>query len=327
MVGVQEYLEQARDTTVGRTLKTKDAHFDDVKEAISNRFDKVRKEHETDLIQSFKEANPKYKNWDMETEIIHHQKSLTEQLATPKTEAKIEEGVNVDVDYRLKYKKNEKGPWLEVPKEKWQRLSEESFAKVTSYEPKQFREALSTADKARFDQMSNSEQLAFYHEKSNWKATDKFQIEASRDNSDQYVDLKTGKKQQLPKDEINIVNVKKGYAKLKDAEAHGEMYHAKVKDEINAGNKSDAFVQAKKAVVECEQVREGYGKQNIKYGKLDPKLKEGMKLIKDNAEVIGRGDTKTMAVVEKGLNLLGFKGLEDFSSKVSSQIGALKWLK
>jgi hypothetical protein len=313
MMDVQEALKLQQDTRTMRTLKTGNpAEVGEVRTALGNTLKDVKKMHEADLIQKVRATNPALKNVEMQVEEISTRGKTTE--------------FSTDRDYRLVYK-DKNGQLREVPKEQWQHLSQESFAEVTSYNPNQFRASLSTAEKARFDQMSRSEQLDFYQQKSNWKATDKAHIEASPDYSDQSVDLKTGKRKQLKGKEINIINVYDGYAKLNDPVAHGQMYHAKVKAELNAGNKCEAFVQSKKGVEALEHCREGYGKQNIKYGKLPPNLKEGMKLIKDNAEGIGRGDTARMAKVEKGLKDLDFKDLDDFSNKVSSQIDAIEWLK
>jgi len=310
MMDLDEAMKLQQDTRTMRTLKNgKPAEVGEVRVALHNTLKDVKKMHDADVIQKFKADNPRLKTAEMRIEDISTRGKTTE--------------FSTDRDYRLVYK-DAKGNWKEVPKEQWQHHSRESFAEVTAYSPDKFRASLSAADKARFDKMTRTDQLDFYQQKSNWKATDKAHIEASRDYSDQHVDLLTGKRRQLSNDEINILKVYDGKAKLIDPESHGQMYHSKVVAEVNAGNKPEAFVQSKKGIEAVEHIRGGYGKQNLKIGQLDPKLQQGMTLVKENAEVIGRGNTAKMAEVEKGLKDLGFKDINDFSDKVSSQIGSLK---
>jgi len=306
LMDLDEALKLQQDTRAMRALKSGEAP--DIRKALGNTLKDVKKMHDADVIQKFKAGNPRLKDAEIRIEDISTRGKTTD--------------FSTDRDYRMVYK-NKKDNWVEVPKEQWQHHSQESFAEVTVYNPNKFRASLSTAEKARFDKMARTEQLDFHQQKSNWKATDKAHIEASRDYSDQHVDLKTGTRRQLPEDEINILNVYRGKAKLIDPEAHGQMYHSKVVAELNAGNKPEAFVQAKKGGEALEHIRVGYEKQKLNIRKLNPKLQKGIELVKENAESIGRGNTRLMTEIEEKLKDLGFQNINDFSYKVSSQIGGL----
>lgn len=212
--------------------------------------------------------------------------------------------INTDRDYRLLHRAgvdaNGNELWFEVPKEKWMDLSYNEFGKLSN----------KPADVYEHDWAERHLQMV----------TDKYHIEASPDYSDQVIDRSTGKPKKV---RPNILEVKEGRSRLIDSEGLGNMYHEKVHASLRVGQQSEAVAQCKKSVDSLVKVRKGYEMQNLDVGKLPPSIEQGMELVRQ-APTSQRATPEIMAKLDADLRDLNFKGIEDFSNKLSGQYHALK---
>jgi hypothetical protein len=229
--------------------------------------------------------------------------------------------VNTDRDYRVLYRRPGSSEWMEVPKELWLDKSKEVFAEVTQAERP-----------ANWDRMSEKNQKQFFtdhYERHGQRGTDKYDIEASIDYSDQYLDPfgnKRGLNAETASQEnalrsTNIENVKNGNGVLKDPEGLGLMYQQKVLNSLDGGNIAEAAAQAKKAVKSIDSVRSGYERQGYKLHQLSPKLREAMWEV-DNSP---SGLDANPQILNAKLRKLGFRdGLTGFAERMKSEFESLK---
>ncbi len=287
-----------RDPSMVRALKDAPA---DVQNAFSNTREAIYRQHDTAVVQHVKDTMP-----DMKNRMVKVVEFRTPGASGP--------SLNTDRDYRVCYysynQQKGKGEWIEVDRRKWEGQSYSTFARLTG---------------GPTDSQEASKKWAERHQQ---LATDKTHSEASRAFTDQAT-IWNPKTRQFEKVQVvpNIVRVKSGQAgvSLDDPAGLGLMYQQKVAD---AHHKHEAFVQAQKAVVELDAVRDGYTKQKRNVGVLPPSMVEGMSaILRVNAQLKkdpNRRDPKAIAEAEKTLQANGFSSLGDFMKKLSGQFESLK---
>lgn len=238
---------------------------------------------------------------------------LSKKLGIPPEDLKIDDfrtpggagsNINTDRDYRMLYRAgkdaNGNDIWFEVPKEKWQDISYNTFGQLTG----------KPAGMSDLEWAQKHLQLA----------TDKAHIEASPDYSDHAIDPKTGQKTII---KPNIISVEEGKSRLFDSTALGNMYHEKVHASLRMGQLSEAVAQCKKGVDTLNKVRAGYDMQGLNTGNLPKSLQDGMELVK-RTPVDQSATPEVLKKFNDDLQNLGFHGLEDFSNKLASQFESLK---
>jgi hypothetical protein len=250
----------------------------------------IQKAHDQDLIA-----------WISKNEGIPPQNIKIDDFRTPGAQGF---SLNTDRDYRVVVRKG-KGPngkdmWIELSTKKWANQSKEIWAKHSD-KPHD----VSAEDWAR---------------KTQQMPTDKYHIEASPDYSDQAIDFKTG---EIVNVEPNILKVKRGEAKLLDPDALGNMYHEKVNASIRDNNIPESYAQCKKGVESLNHVRHGYEKQGLQINKLPENIQKGMEVIK-KVPVDDTATPERLEFVQKQLEALNFKDVNDFSTKLSAQFSDLK---
>lgn len=271
-------------------------------------------------MRSLKKASPELQdafNRTREAMYKQHDDSVkakvAEQTGIPAEDLRIDDfrtpggagsNINTDRDYRLLYRAgkdaNGNDIWFEVPKERWQDISYNTFGQLTGKPP----------------HISDLE----WAQKHLQLATDKAHIEASPDYSDHAIDPHTGQKTII---RPNIIAVEEGCSRLFDSTALGNMYHEKVHASLRMGQLSEAIAQCKKGVDTLNKVRTGYEMQNLDTGRLPDSIKKGMEIVK-KAPTDQTATPEVMAKFNQELKEAGFHSLEDFSNKLASQFESLK---
>jgi hypothetical protein len=255
--------------------------------------------------------------------------------------------INTDRDYRVLYQ-NEKGQWIEVPRQYWQNFSTEQFANASGYTPDKLRQIASPADLKVWQNWNPAEhngQTLDQAMKEKWQelhqqlATDKYHPEASIDFSDQA--RIQGELSQVGQ---NIKDVKQGQAVLQDAERLGMMYNEKADAYLRldsamnpGGNKLEAAAQLNKGIGMLDDVRKGYQQlyggfgQNAPIGKLSPRFQKAADAIKSLAPFDKTITPEQITQVENQLKELGFgtganpgNPLKDFKEALDAQFQSLK---
>ena len=196
-------------------------------------------------------------------------------------------GVGADRDFRVTMQ-NPDGTWREVPSELWKEESNRIVSKLSGGRS--------------LDQL-------------NWRATDRFDIEASPDYATQNGQI------------ANITRVIRGKTTLKDSKQFGNMWQQKMSgvelDEegrLIAAPPLEGVAQAQKACSTLTAVRGGYQQQGYNVGNLTPQMQKGIQIVQ-GADVTGTGDYNS---VNQALQKAGFKdGFNEFANKVASQFQAL----
>ncbi len=188
------------------------------------------------------------------------------------------------------------------------------------------RQGYSQEQIARFQQQTLSREQIDHQawaETHNQLFTDKFHIEASRDNSDQA--FKAFNRRLSPVQETeNIVKAQKGEAQLVDPEGNARMW--KEKPEFYHRNKPEAIAQAQKGIAGYMKVRDGYRAQNIEPPPIKDSISRAMEIIV-RAPVGVDATPEIMDRVESDLQALGFRDLRDAHNKIAYQYELLKWSK
>ncbi len=202
-----------------------------------------------------------------------------ESFSTPH---KAGSAVGADRDFRVTMQ-NPDGTWREVSADLWRNQSNRIIGRLSG---------------------GNSLQQL------NWRATDRFDIEASPDYATQNGQIS------------NIVNVIRGKSTLRDPAQFGNMWHQKMTG-IEPGHSAprlEGVAQAQKAVSTLNAVRGGYRQQGYRVGNLTPQMERGMNIIK-GADVTGTGNFES---VDRALRGAGFTGgFDEFANKVAGQFQAL----
>jgi hypothetical protein len=204
------------------------------------------------------------------------------RVETFSTPGKSGSGVGADRDFRVTMQ-NPDGTWREVPAKLWRQESNRIAGTLSGGRSLQ--------------------QL-------NWRATDRFDIEASPDYATQNGQI------------ANITKVVRGKTTLMDSKQFGNMWHQKMSG-IEPGHTVpplENVAQAQKACNTLNSVRSGYRKQGYNVGTLTPQMQKGMQIVQ-GADVTAAGDYDS---VNQALQNAGFKGgFSDFANKVASQFQAL----
>ncbi len=221
----------------------------------------------------------------------------------------------IDRDYRIMREVPDpadpsKKVWTEVPRGMWQDDSHRIFAEQTGG-PTGPNNARTRAAQAKHAQ--DHQQLA----------TDQFHEQACRDMSDQFYvpgkngrlvkvqrigpDPKTGEMRPLS----NLDLVESGNGRLHSGKELGDTYKSKVfpngpdgKPILGPDGKPalgvDSITQAQKGAHTLEAVRDGYTKQGINPGPLDPKLRQGMNIVNQGASMKWDPETTNRALEQAG---------------------------
>ncbi|MCZ7660781.1 MAG: hypothetical protein M5U07_24500 [Xanthobacteraceae bacterium] len=267
----------------------------------------VYKPHDQMLIERLRQSSPE----------LADKKLMVHEFRTP---GKAANPINTDRDFRV-LMQDADGKWIEVPKAKWEAQSNDAFAELTFFD----------ASKCPKD-MTPAQQKAWWAERHGHTPTDRAFREASRDYSDQAVDLASGRRTQLDQPRIaDLKDIAAGKApvpqqpvRLADPQALAQQFHEKVAGNLRRGDPFEAIAQAQKGVDTLDTVRKAYGAQGIPSGNLPGNLRQAMDLVKAS-DLPGRPDAAALARLNGDLGRLGFAGLDDFSHKLSSQFEALKW--
>jgi hypothetical protein len=135
-------------------------------------------------------------------------------------------------------------------------------------------------------------------------------------------DPKTGEMRPL----TNIECVENGDGRLISGEKAGETYQDKVADSMTTGLDGkpqptlDAITQANKAGESLDGCRSGYEKQGLNPGQLDPKVAQGMNIIKQGAEM-GWTPAETDRALRQQAGIDG--GLKEYMDRVAKGFAQL----
>ena len=226
-------------------------------------------------------------------QLIAHVRTLPEykgrvvRVETFSTPGKSGSGVGADRDFRVTMQ-NPDGTWREVPADLWRERSN-----------------------AIVGELSGGRSL----HQLNWRATDRFDIEASPDYATQNGQV------------ANVTRVRSGKTLLKDERQFGNMWQQKMtgveldKDgHVLRAPPLENVAQAQKACSTLTAVRSGYKQQGYNVGSLTPQMQRGMQIVQ-GADVTATGNYNA---VNEALQQAGFKGgFNDFANKVASQFQAL----
>jgi hypothetical protein len=241
-----------------------------------------------------------------------------------RTPGKTANPLNTDRDFRV-LRQDAKGDWIEVPKSRWEKQSNEVFGDLTYF------------DKSKCPQgLSPDQQKAWWAEQHGHTPTDRAFREASRDYADQTTSALTGQRIQLGEARIaDLKNIASEAAKgnpppagarltLSDPDGLADMFRAKIGGQLSRGDPFEAIAQAQKGVETLDTVRKAYGAQGISIGTMPGPLREAMDLVAA-ARLPAHADAAALRTLEDQLGGLGFGGIDDFGQKLASQFGALKW--
>ncbi|MBI3926860.1 MAG: hypothetical protein HY319_15090 [Armatimonadetes bacterium] len=214
------------------------------------------------------------------------------RVETFSTPGKSGSGVGADRDFRVTMQ-NPDGTWREVPAATWRDESNR---------------ILGTLSGGR-----SLQQL-------NWRATDRFDIEASPDYATQNGQIS------------NFTQVVRGRSVLRDPKQFANMWQQKMTGVEPVQSKSGSpptwhaapplenVAQAQKACSTLNAVRRGYQQQGYNVNHLTPQMQKGMQIVQ-RADVTAMGDYNS---VNQALQNAGFKGgFNDFANKVAGQFQAL----
>ncbi|MFH0998695.1 MAG: hypothetical protein V1844_24865 [Pseudomonadota bacterium] len=223
-----------------------------------------------------------------DAQLIDHVRSLPEyqgrvvRVETFSTPGKSGGGVGADRDFRVTMQ-NPDGTWSEVPSRLWRDQSNNIVRNLSGGRTLQ--------------------QL-------NWRATDRFDIEASPDYATQNGQI------------ANITNVIRGKSTLRDPAQFGNMWQQKMSG-VESGHSVpplEGVAQAQKACNTLNAVRGGYEQQGYNIGNLTPQMQKGIQIVQ-NANVTATGD---FSQVNQALQKAGFNGgFNEFANKVAGQFHAL----
>lgn len=297
---VQKNPHQVRALKQGGSLSTQEAFNNTLR-------NEVYKPHDQMLLERLRQTNPE----------LADKKLMVHEFRTP---GKSANPINTDRDFRVLMQNNE-GKWVEVPKTQWEKHSNDVFGELTYF------------DRSKCPQnMTLDQQKAWWAEQHGHTPTDRAFREASRDYSDQAIDLITGRRTQTAQPRIaDLKDIASGKVpppaqpvKLADPQALAQQFRDKVDGNLRRGDPFEAIAQAQKGVDTLDTVRKAYTTQGLPAGELPGNLRQAMDLVKQSNLPV-HPDAGTLHRLENDLGRLGFSGLDDFSHKLSSQFEGLKW--
>ena len=283
-------------------------------EAFNNTLrNEVYKPHDQMLLERLRQSHPDLADAKLQ---VH-------EFRTP---GKTANPLNTDRDFRV-LMQDAKGDWIEVPKSRWEKQSNDVFGELTFFDPAKCPKELSPA-----------QQKAWWAEQHGHTPTDRAFREASRDYSDQATSALTGQRIQLG--EARIADLKHiaseaakgnpppvgGRVTLADPDGLADMFRAKIDGQLSRGDPFEAIAQAHKGVETLDTVRNAYGAQGIPTGTIPAPLRKAMDLVAESG-LPAHADANALRVLENKLGGLGFGGIDDFGQQLASQFGALKWAK
>jgi hypothetical protein len=268
----------------------------------------VYKPHDQMLLERLRQSNPE----------LADKKLMVHEFRTP---GKTANPINTDRDFRVLVQ-DDAGKWIEVPKAKWERHSNDVFGDLTFFDLAKCPKGLNPA-----------EQKAWWAEQHGHTPTDRAFREASRDYSDQAIDA-FGRRTQIGAPRIaELKDIASGRIapptqpmKLADPQALAQQFHEKVTGNLRRGDPFEAIAQAKKGVETLDAVRKAYDVQKLPIGDMPANLRGAMDAVA-RSNLPAHADAAALAAFEDTLRNHGFRSLEDFSGKLSSQFEALKWAK
>ncbi|KAA5595977.1 hypothetical protein [Blastochloris sulfoviridis] len=275
----------------------------------------VYKPHDQMLLERLRQSTPE----------LADRKLMVHEFRTP---GKTANPINTDRDFRVLVQ-DDAGKWIEVPKAKWEQHSNDVFGELTFLDPSKCPKGMNPA-----------EQKAWWAEQHGHTPTDRAFREASRDYSDQTIDA-FGRRTQIETPRIaelkDIASKADDIAagripppaqpvRLADPQALAQQFHEKVTGNLRRGDPFEAIAQAKKGVETLDAVHKAYGAQRLPIGELPANLRSAMDAVA-KSNLPAQADAAALAAFEDTLRGHGFRSLEDFSGKLSSQFEALKWAK
>jgi hypothetical protein len=265
----------------------------------------VYKPHDKELIRRLKETHPE----------LADSKVVVHEFRTP---GKASSGINTDRDFRVMFK-NERGEWLEVPRESWEKDSHDIFSKLTGYDANKCPSGLTDVQKK-----------AWWAEQHGHTATDRTFREACPDYSDQLIDAATGQKVRGTPRIEELKDIASGKAgvlenplRLRDPGAIGQQFDEKIAGNLRRGDPFEAVAQAQKGVSTLDAVRKAYDAQGLKAGELPERLSDAMALIRAS-NLPAKPNAHELAALQEGLENLGFSSLDEFGKSLSGQFDSLK---
>ena len=285
----KKLLELMRDPESVRTIKNHGTP--EVKKIFESARNKIYKQHDAKLKDFIKQ-----KYGIPESDIV------IDDFRTPGSDAN---SVNTDRDYRVLRKVTKADgstQYIELQRPNWVEQSYEIFGEVTG-KPKE---------------LSHTE----WAEKHQQRGTDRFDAEASSDYSDHTYNPKTGEVEVVSS---NIKKVKSGETTLINAEEMGNMYKNKVDDAVKNGTIPEAYAQLQKSIKTLEDVRSGYGKQNLDIPEMDTKLKTALAYAKKiKTDVTGALDPQNVKNMENQIKSMTGYDLNKMTQEIDKNFKALK---
>lgn len=262
----------------------------------------IKKIFETARNKIYKQHDAKLKDFIKQKYGIPESDIVIDDFRTPGSDAN---NVNTDRDYRVLRKVTKADgstQYIELQRTNWVDQSYEIFGEVTG-KPKE---------------LSHTE----WAEKHQQRGTDRFDTEACSDYSDHTYNTKTGEVEVL---DSNIKKVKRGEARLISAEEMGNMYKDKVENAVKNGTIPEAYAQLQKSIDTLEQVRSGYGKQNLDIPELDTKLKTALAYAKNiKTDVTGALDPHNVKTMENQIKAMTGYDLNKMTQEVEKSFKDLK---
>ncbi|MCC7520898.1 MAG: hypothetical protein IT220_04625 [Flavobacteriaceae bacterium] len=285
----KKLLELMRDPESIRTIKNHGSP--EVKKIFESARNKIYKQHDAKLKDFIKQ---KYG--------IPESDLIIDDFRTPGADSN---NVNTDRDYRVLRKVTKSDgstQYIELQRPNWVEQSYEIFGEVTG-KPKEL----------------SATEWATKHQQ---RGTDKFDAEASSDYSDHTYNPKTGEIEVL---DSNIKKVKNGEGRLISAEEMGDMYKNKVENAVKNGTIPEAYAQLQKSIHTLEEVRSGYGKQNLELPEMDAKLKTALAYAKNiKTDVAGALDPQNVKNMESQIKQMTGYDLNKMTQDIEKSFKDLK---
>jgi len=151
--------------------------------------------------------------------------------------------------------------------------------------------------------------------------TDKHHMEASADNSDQAF-IKAEQKLDKVQVEANVRAAGRGETMLQDPEGFARMWVEK--SHFYDQNPPEALAQSQKGIAIMMKVRDGYRVKGLTPPPLTEQTIKAMELV-TRAKVGADATPETIAEINRQMQGLGYKGLNDGLAKIAYQNELLKW--
>jgi hypothetical protein len=333
-------LEQLADTAASRTAKQAPA---DVQQAIINTRQDLIYQPADDATVAAVKNNPDFQGWQRQNGLF-----ADPEMDSFQTPGKNGPSLGADRDARLVVVAAD-GSKVEVPRQLWENQAYQDFYNQTS---QMYPQSMLTPEAMPelFERVNNLQYLKgmgltddqimarAWAEEHNQLFTDRYHIEASADNSDQFASVA---KIELPDPgnmygnkppsdividrytgDANVISVAKN-VELADPTDYARMWQQKIQAYTEVGNNAEAIAQCQKGIAEMLAVRQRYLIKGLAAPDLAPVMREAMGVVL-NADV-GVTAANSIPDVTATLQNLGFRDLQDALVKIVSQNEGLKW--